>query len=181
MPRNKSRGRLKILEFARLRSTQDEARRLAGKGAPADTVVWARAQSAGRGRLGRKWRSPAGGLYFSWLRRPNLRARDLAQYSLACGAAVARVLRGRGVDAAVKPPNDVLALCADGRRRKICGILIEARGDDEKIEWLVVGVGVNVNNPPVLRRATSLAELLKRKTSLPILLREIIAEFRDID
>jgi BirA family biotin operon repressor/biotin-[acetyl-CoA-carboxylase] ligase len=67
---------------------------------------------------------------------------------------------------AVKPPNDVLAQGADGRWRKLCGILCEAAGDSTDLHWLAVGIGVNVNNSPELRRATSVIELTGQETAL---------------
>jgi BirA family biotin operon repressor/biotin-[acetyl-CoA-carboxylase] ligase len=156
-------------------STQTVARRLAAEGAPDGTLVWARTQTAGKGRLGRRWRSNPGGLYVSWLIRPRFSPARLADFSLACGAAAAAALRELGVaEPAVKPPNDVLAPCADGRRRKICGILCEASGGETRLDWLVVGVGVNVDNDPPLKRATSLKSVTGRRTGLEPVLRALM-------
>ncbi|MEK7389777.1 MAG: biotin--[acetyl-CoA-carboxylase] ligase [Elusimicrobiota bacterium] len=163
-----------VRRLVRLReadSTQSVARRLADAGAPDGTLVWALRQTSGRGRQGRRWRSPPGGLYVSWILRPSFAPERLAELSLACGWSLAAALRDFGVKTAVKPPNDVLALCADGQARKIGGILCEARGDSSKIEWLIIGVGVNVNNGATLKRATSLLELTGRRTSLARALR----------
>ena len=156
-------------------STQAVARRLAGEGAPDGTLVWARSQNAGKGRLGRRWRSAPGGLYVTWLIRPRFAPRRLAEFSLACGAAAAAALRELGVERpAVKPPNDVLARGADGKFRKICGILCEASGDPERLHWLAVGVGVNVDNDPPLKRATSLRALTGRRAGLEPVLRALM-------
>ena len=164
-------GVRRLVRLEKTDSTQTVARRLADEDAPDGTLVWALAQSAGKGRMGRRWRSNPGGLYVSWLIRPKFAPERLAEFSLACGGAAAAALRELGVPRpAVKPPNDVLAAGADGKFRKVCGILCEASGDSARLHWLVVGVGVNVDNDPPLKRATSLKALTGRRTGLePVL------------
>lgn len=168
-------GVRRLIRLDRSDSTQTVARRLADEGAPDGTLVWALRQTAGKGRLGRRWRSAPGGLYVSWLIRPSFPPSRLAHFSLACGAAAAAALRdAAGVETAVKPPNDVLARGADGKFRKLCGILCEASGDSARLHWLVVGVGVNVDNAPPLRRATSVKALTGRSTGLEPVLRALM-------
>jgi BirA family biotin operon repressor/biotin-[acetyl-CoA-carboxylase] ligase len=168
-------GVRRLVKLKETASTQTVARSLAEEGAPDGTLVWALRQTAGRGRLGRRWRSEPGGLFVSWLLRPRFPPSRLADFSLACGAAAAAAMRdAAGVDAAVKPPNDVLARGADGRYRKLCGILCEASGDSTGLHWLVVGVGVNVDNLPPLKRATSLRLLTGRRTGLEPVLRALM-------
>lgn len=162
---------MKIVRLKTVDSTQDELRRRAAAGAPDGTVVTAEAQTGGRGRLGRRWRSPKGGLYASWLLRPRFAPERLGELSSACGEALAAALRGFGAATAVKPPNDVLAACADGKARKLCGILCEASGSAGRLDWVIVGFGVNVNNPAPLRRATSLRALTGRRTPVDAVLR----------
>ncbi|OGR93805.1 MAG: biotin--[acetyl-CoA-carboxylase] ligase [Elusimicrobia bacterium RBG_16_66_12] len=161
----------RLVRLKSVSSTQTAARRLAERGAPDGTLVWALRQTMGRGRMGRRWRSGPGGLYVSWLLRPKFPPERLADFSLACGAAAAAALRDAAkIEMAVKPPNDVLVLCADGRYRKICGILCEASGGASSLDWLVVGIGVNVNNAPPLRRAVSLRALTGRRVGLETVL-----------
>jgi len=168
-------GVRRLVRLDETASTQTDARRLAGEGAPDGTLVWALRQSAGKGRMGRRWRSAPGGLYVSWLIRPTFPPERLAEFSLACGAAAAATLRELGVpEPAIKPPNDVLARGADGKFRKVCGILCEASGNSSRLDWLVVGVGVNVDNDPPLRRATSLKALTGRLTGLEPALRALM-------
>jgi BirA family biotin operon repressor/biotin-[acetyl-CoA-carboxylase] ligase len=168
-------GVRRLVKLAKSDSTQIVARGLADEGAPDGTLVWALSQSAGKGRMGRRWRSAPGGLYVSWLIRPKFPPARLADFSLACGAAAAAALRGVArVETAVKPPNDVLARGADGKFRKLCGILCEASGDSARLHWLVVGVGVNVDNDPPLKRATSLKALTGRRTGLEPVLRALM-------
>jgi BirA family biotin operon repressor/biotin-[acetyl-CoA-carboxylase] ligase len=145
-------------------STNDLARELAAQGAPSGTVVLAESQSAGRGRHGRSWHSPAGvGLYVSVLLRPRAAAPELTRWTL--GAAVAACESCRGlVPAAVEIrwPNDLL-----GDGRKLGGVLAECRTGGGPSAALVLGTGLNVAHraedfPPELRAsATSLALLAR--------------------
>jgi BirA family biotin operon repressor/biotin-[acetyl-CoA-carboxylase] ligase len=128
-------------------STNDEARGLVAAGVAQGTVVWAETQTAGRGRHGRDWVSPAGNLYCSIILHPKVDPSHLPEIAfvtaLAVRDAIAPALPG-AVPVQFKWPNDVLA---DGR--KIAGILVEAEKlPDEPRTALVVGVGVNVASAP---------------------------------
>jgi BirA family biotin operon repressor/biotin-[acetyl-CoA-carboxylase] ligase len=125
----------------RLPSTNDRARALAAAGAT-DVVVVAGEQTGGRGRLDRAWLSPPGGVYASVLCRPTRPPAHVPVFTLAAAVAVARACREAGVDAVIKWPNDVL-LAADGR--KLAGILTEMEGEADRVSWLVIGVGANVD------------------------------------
>ncbi len=120
-------------------STSDEALRLAREGAPHGTVVTAREQTAGRGRVGRAWASPPGNLYLSVLLRLDLPVARIAELSFVAALAVAETVdafvAGR---ASLKWPNDVLI---DGA--KVAGILIEQADG-----VAVIGIGVNVAHCP---------------------------------
>jgi BirA family biotin operon repressor/biotin-[acetyl-CoA-carboxylase] ligase len=126
-------------------STNDEALSLAEEGAADGTVVWAREQTGGRGRRGRRWASPAGNLYCSTILRPSCPAARAAELGFVAALAVADLVRdGRAVR--VKWPNDVLV--ADG---KVAGILPESSiAADGAVEHLVLGIGVNVAFAPEL-------------------------------
>ncbi|WP_368744379.1 biotin--[acetyl-CoA-carboxylase] ligase [Desertibaculum subflavum] len=128
-------------------STNDEALRLAEAGAPAGTVVWAKAQSGGRGRSGRGWASPPGNAYFSLLLRPAVPAAEAASLSFLAAVAVAEAfeaLLAPGKAVACKWPNDVLI-----DARKAVGILLQSRlGTSGIVEALVVGIGTNVATRP---------------------------------
>jgi BirA family biotin operon repressor/biotin-[acetyl-CoA-carboxylase] ligase len=140
-------------------STNDRLRELAEAGAPEGATVVAGSQRCGRGRQGRTWVSTPGlGLYLSVLLRPHLPARDAGWLALVGGVGVARALEATGLPAArVKWPNDVYA-----GGRKIAGVLVEPRLRRGRIEFAVLGLGVNVGQgvgdfPEALRdRATSL-------------------------
>ena len=126
-------------------STNDEAKERAAGGAPDGTVVWARVQRAGRGRRGRSWVSPPGNLYVSVVLRPVCEARSVAQLSFVAALAVHDLVDGLLPGRArCKWPNDVLV---DGG--KVAGVLLEsALGPGGRVDWVVLGIGVNLANHP---------------------------------
>jgi len=167
--------------FDLLPSTNDRAKELAAAQAPEGTLVVAEGQSAGRGRLGRQWESPAGlGLYVSLLLRPPLPPHELPQITLTTAVAVARALeRVVGVAPGIKWPNDLLL---DGK--KVGGILTEMETESDQIRHLVVGLGINVNNrefpEEIAETATSLALALGRPLARVPLLQAWLEEFEGL-
>ncbi|HEY3414216.1 MAG TPA: biotin--[acetyl-CoA-carboxylase] ligase [Armatimonadota bacterium] len=147
-----------IYRYDTLGSTNDEAIRLAREGAPAGTVVWAGDQNAGRGRMGRTWEGGAGNVYLSVVTRPEIPVALAGRISVACGLALTDALRKETWQPVrTKWPNDLYLY-----GRKVGGILVEtgaARAG--RLEWVVVGVGINVSShpdvPPPAHPATSLA------------------------
>ncbi|UCD87574.1 MAG: biotin--[acetyl-CoA-carboxylase] ligase [Desulfobacterales bacterium] len=134
-------GQHVIQYFDVVASTNTEARRLAREGAPEGTLIVADAQTKGRGRLGRSWVSPPGtGLYLSIILRPDCPADWLPKLTLTAGVAVASTIRQTGLTPQLKWPNDILI--AD---RKVGGILTEAVFDRRRIDFAILGIGVNVN------------------------------------
>jgi len=134
-----------------LPSTQDRARELARSGAPHGTLVVAGVQTGGRGRLRRAWGSPEGGLWMSLVLRPDLEAAAAPRVTQTASVAVAKALRGLGVNVGIKWPNDLLA---EPGERKICGILAEASfkpgvpGEIPRLDHALLGVGLNANLDP---------------------------------
>lgn len=131
-------------------STQDVAAERARAGAPEGTVVVAEVQTAGRGRLGRRWESPPGGLYATMILRPTRPptpsakgASGLPEISLVAGLALAEALEPFGHAAMLKWPNDVLVA-----GRKVAGILSEGIFHGTDAEAVLVGVGVNCAEAP---------------------------------
>jgi BirA family biotin operon repressor/biotin-[acetyl-CoA-carboxylase] ligase len=123
-------------------STNSDAAELGRGGAPEGAVVVADAQTAGRGRLGRSWVSEPGlNLYLSVLLRPEILPFEAPQLSLVAGVAVAAALESLGARPRIKWPNDVLL---DGR--KVCGILTEIEAEADRVSFVVVGLGVNLNS-----------------------------------
>ena len=125
-------------------STQRVARDLARGGAPEGTTVIAERQTAGRGRLGRQWHSPAGlNLYCSIVLRPPLAPSAVPQLALVAGAAVAAAVQEEtGLRSGIKWPNDVLL-----GDRKVAGILVELESEVERVHHVIAGIGVNLNAP----------------------------------
>jgi BirA family biotin operon repressor/biotin-[acetyl-CoA-carboxylase] ligase len=150
----------RVVRLERTGSTNDDLRSLAAAGAPEGTVVIAREQDAGRGRLGRAWHSPPGlGLYLSVLLRPRRPVAEAPRWALAAAAAGAEACEDLGVPGVeVKWPNDLLL-----DDRKLAGFLAETRTLPDGSTELVLGAGFNVAHreedfPPELRPiATSLA------------------------
>lgn len=136
-----------LIELDTVGSTSDEARRLARAGATAGTLIVARTQTAGHGRLGRSWISPPGNLYFSLLLRPGCPVSQAPQLTFVASAALADALASvlpaeRTI--ACKWPNDVLV-----GGRKIAGILLESEADGSgMLDALVIGIGVNIASHP---------------------------------
>jgi len=169
-----------IVFLHRVNSTNDVAKQLAEYGAKEGTVVIAETQTAGRGRLGRKWSSPEGGLYFSIILRPRASASEAVKLVFVAGLVVAEVLKGAyQLCVETKWPNDVLV-----NQKKICGILSEMNVKDKKVNFVVVGVGINVNIhvstgfPASLKEtATSIKDELGRNVSLEELFRALLEEF----
>lgn len=132
----------KTVHFAReMDSTNLWIKRLAKEGAPEGTLALAEFQSAGRGRLGRSWEVPEGtSVMMSILLRPKFEPQYAPTLTLVMGMAVAKAVKNLGFDVSIKWPNDVVV-----SHKKICGILTEMGVRDGKIDYAVVGVGINVN------------------------------------
>jgi BirA family transcriptional regulator, biotin operon repressor / biotin---[acetyl-CoA-carboxylase] ligase len=127
--------------FGQVSSTNAALRQFALSGAPEGTVVLADAQAAGRGRMGQPWFSPAGvNLYASVLFRGSLSVAEAPVFSLIAGLAAADAVAEFGAQPVIKWPNDVLI---DGR--KIGGSLVECSVREGRVEYLILGVGVNLN------------------------------------
>jgi biotin-[acetyl-CoA-carboxylase] ligase BirA-like protein len=161
-------------------STNEWAKELANLGAREGTVAAAAIQKRGRGRLGREWISPSGGLWFSIVLRPRLRAGESVKLVFAAALTVAEVLyEAYGLDVETKWPNDVLV---DGR--KVCGILAEMVTVGELVSYAVVGFGVNVNFkvkealPQVLwEKTTSVEDELGKHVQLDVLFHALLERF----
>lgn len=146
--------------YDELASTTAVLRGWAEQGAPHGTVLIAEQQTAGRGRLDRAWHSPPGsGLWMSYLLRPPITPQLAQTITLTSACAVALALAKFGFTARIKWPNDVLS--KDGL--KLVGIKSEMCADMDGVQWLVTGIGVNINTesfpPPLNQTATSLALL----------------------
>lgn len=123
-------------------STMDEAFQLGIDGAPEGTVVCAETQTKGRGRLGRTWISPSGkGVYVSVILRPQLALPEVSQLTLVCAVALCEAINAvADLKARIKWPNDIFI-----GGKKIAGILTELNAEMDRVRFVIVGVGINVN------------------------------------
>lgn len=151
----------KVVYFDDVDSTNNVAKRLAAQGAAAGTVVLADGQGSGRGRLERSFYCPPGkGLWFSVILRPGFLPKDAPKCTLLAAVAVVQAMEQFHLSAGIKWPNDILA---DGK--KLVGILTEMHAEIDRVEDIVVGIGIDVNFRPedfpedVREIATSLAIL----------------------
>jgi BirA family biotin operon repressor/biotin-[acetyl-CoA-carboxylase] ligase len=161
-----SLGRTKVVGrdirvFEETTSTNDVVEKLAHDGVPEGVVVFAESQSRGRGRLGRKWISPPRkGLWFSILLRPQIRPAAVTQLTIAAATALFRAIRAQtGITAEIKWPNDIMV-----RGKKAAGILTELSAELDKVKYVILGIGVDVN----LSASELPADLRKLATSLKI-------------
>jgi BirA family biotin operon repressor/biotin-[acetyl-CoA-carboxylase] ligase len=159
--------------FDETSSTMEIAKELAQKGCPDFTVVIAGRQKKGRGRLKRVWISDAGGLYFTLVLRPRLPIVYSARVSFLASLTLARILRECcEIDAKVKWPNDILV-----QERKISGMLTEMEAEADQVNFINIGIGINVNNDPSQSepQASSIKKLLGKSISR----KELLARFLD--
>jgi len=164
-----------ILYYPEVTSTMDVAKDLARKDCADFTVVITGRQTDGRGRLKRKWLSSDGGLYFTMVLRPDIPVLLSSRVNFLASLTLARVLREMfQIDAAVKWPNDILV---DGR--KISGMLSELEAEAEQVNFINIGIGINVNNEPgrTEPQSTSFKELLGRPVSRRDLMDQFLNEF----
>ena len=155
--------KFKIHYYSELTSTMERAKELARKDCPHFTTVIAGRQSSGRGRLQREWISETGGLYFTMVLRPDLPPIFSFKVSFLASLTLASLLRDVfDIDARVKWPNDILV-----DERKISGMLAEMEADSDRIIYINIGLGINVNNDPshIEPAATSLKNILGRSVS----------------
>lgn len=171
-----------VYYYASLDSTNREARALASAGAPGGSLVVAEEQAGGRGRLGRGWFSPRYmGIWCSLVLRPDIEPGKAPPVTMLTAVAVsAAVEKVTGVRPGIKWPNDLLA-----GGRKLCGILTEMDAEMEKVNFLVVGIGLNVNIPPdafpeeLRATATSLYQVKGGRVSRQDLLKQLLREFEN--
>lgn len=170
-----------IKYFAQIDSTNKKAMEMAMEGAEHGTIVIAEEQTNGRGRMARNWYAPPKeGIYMSIILRPKMNPLEAPKISVMAALAVARTIMSQAkIKISVKWPNDVLSGV-----RKICGILTEMMTDMDRIDYVVCGIGLNVNHqdfPEELHQiATSMSIQGGITYSRPQLVVQIISEFFSI-
>lgn len=157
--------KLVLLESAT--STQEVARELALQGDMEGTLVLALSQSAGKGRMGREWESGRGGVYMTLILQPLIGLKFLGELSVLAGSVAALTLKQLyGLNTRVKLPNDIYALHPQKNKYlKIAGILTESASINKTPNWILLGIGVNLNNAVSLATAVSASDILKKEVS----------------
>jgi len=146
-------------------STNITAKDIAEKGFEEGTVVVAEMQTAGKGRLGRGWHSPYGtGIWMSVIVKPTIMPMDAPKITLLTAVSVAQAIRQEiGIKPGIKWPNDILM-----QGKKICGILTEIKADMDRIHYIIVGIGINVNVSEFSSDIRDIATSLKLETGIDI-------------
>ena len=123
-------------------STNNTAYEMAEKGAKEGTVIFAEKQRKGKGRFRRTWLSPPGGLYMSCIIKPDMMPNEIQEFTLIAALTVANAIReASGLEARIKWPNDILI-----SSKKACGILTEMKAESDSIDFIILGIGINVNS-----------------------------------
>ncbi len=167
-----------LCSFLEVNSTNETARSLTSS-CQNGTVILAETQTRGRGRLSRPWSSPPGGIWMSLVLKPEMPLAEVYQINMAVSVAVSRAIFSLlGLKAGIKWPNDLLI-----QERKICGILMEISAEVGRLDYAVVGLGINANVElsrfPEEWRATSLSHELGREVSRVDLIQEILLEIEE--
>ncbi len=177
--KTRSLGRKYIYHHEKVSSTNDLAYMLAEDNAPEGTVVVAESQTKGRGRMARQWVSPrGGGIYMSVILRPDAEADEMPAITLIAASAIARSLKNVcGINVGVKWPNDIFL-----RDKKLCGILTEIKAQPDSVDFLVLGIGMNVNTPSdkLPPCATSLKEHIGESVRRVELVRRMLKDLEDV-
>lgn len=168
-----------VYYYPKITSTMDVSKELIANNPKINyTLVIAQTQTKSKGRLQRKWLSPCGGIWFSLILKPEISSDKLFLLNYLFSLGVVNTLKDYGLDAKTKWPNDVLV-----GDKKICGILIETDAEIDKVNWCIVGVGINVNIKEEYfekhkLQATSVFVELKKEVDLNEFLKKL---FKNID
>ncbi len=167
--------KFKIHRYKEVDSTNEVAKKLAMEGAGEGTVVIAEIQTHGRGRYGKTWISPKGGVYLSIVLKPRIEPEEAPKVTFIAGVSVAKAIKNLyDLKAKIKWPNDVLI-----NEKKVCGILTEVNATD-MLNFVILGIGINANvntnefPEEIAKGATSLREELGREVDIEELITEVL-------
>lgn len=161
-----------IIHLDTINSTNTKAKELASTGAVDGTVIISEIQESGSGRFKRVWESPKGGIWFSMILRPNIVPTECTKVTQITAAAMYTTLSSLGIPVEIKWPNDIVL-----NNKKLCGILTELKCDLETVDYLVVGIGLNVNIENFEDDIRSIATSLKIEFNRDFNRTEIISSF----
>lgn len=163
----------KIYYYESIGSTNEKAKILAINGEPHGTLILSEKQTMGKGRMGRKWESPKNeGIWLSIILRPNLSPEEAPKITLVAAVACARAIRKLGINCAIKWPNDILY-----EEKKLAGILTEISAEIDRINHVIVGVGINVNTKKFTGELESIATSLYLIKEEPVDRKKILIDF----
>jgi BirA family biotin operon repressor/biotin-[acetyl-CoA-carboxylase] ligase len=162
-----------VLYHPQIGSTNEEAKRQGAQGVKHGTVIIADEQVAGKGRLGRNWSSPPGtGIWMSILLRPELQPVDAPKITLVAGLAVCKAVeKVTGLCARIKWPNDIVI-----QGKKVCGILTEMSAEMEQVNYIVLGIGMNVNTEGFPEEIGHIATSLRLEGNKKYCRKELVSE-----
>lgn len=162
-----------IFYEGKMDSTNTQAKRLGEEAAANGTVVVTECQTAGRGRRGKVWISPAGNCYLSILLRPEVLVNRASIITLVTAMALAKAIKQvTALDTMIKWPNDVIA-----NGKKLCGILTESSTDLEYINYVVVGIGINTNQTEFPEEIREMASSIRLETGAKVNRAELLGTF----
>lgn len=173
----------KVCYLEKTGSTNDLAKEKAENENAGGVIYIAETQTSGKGRFKRKWFSKTNtGIWATALLRPDMEVRLATGYSILCAISIARAInKNTGINAKIKWPNDVII-----EGKKVCGILAEMSSKNNKIDWIAIGFGINVNisksdfDTEILEKATSLSIEKDQYISRLTLLDSVISEFEEL-
>ena len=171
---------LNIIYYEKISSTQLVAGELAAAGVDEGTIIVAESQTGGRGRIGRSWASPPGGIYLSIILRPAIKPSEALRFPLIAGVAVAQAIKQlTGLKPCLKWPNDIII-----EGRKVGGILTEMSSEMDRINYIIIGIGINANTesfPDGIRGiATSLRAECGKEVSRVKLVQGILTQLESL-
>ncbi|MCX5666308.1 MAG: biotin--[acetyl-CoA-carboxylase] ligase [Candidatus Omnitrophica bacterium] len=151
-----------VISYRKVDSTNIVAYELAEKGMKEGAVILADEQAKGKGRHGRHWSSPSkGGIYMSCILRPSIAPNEISRITLLAAIAVAQAIRDvASLEVTIKWPNDIMI-----DHKKLCGILTEMKAEQDRVDFVVLGIGINVNIPmkQLPKGAASIKEELRHR------------------
>ncbi|MDG6987799.1 MAG: biotin--[acetyl-CoA-carboxylase] ligase [Nitrososphaerota archaeon] len=165
-----------FIELDEVGSTQEVAKGLAAEGAPEGTTVVAKSQTSGMGRLGRRWLSPEGGLYMSFVLKPDRIKRPELATIVSTAAVAEGIEKSTGLAPTIRWPNDVML-----RGKKLAGVIAEAQASSGGVSSIVVGIGVDCRRSADLQslrgESTTVEQELGRPIAIPEVMRSILGSF----
>lgn len=164
----------KIYFYEEIDSTNNEAKKKAEDGATHGTLVITECQNGGRGRRGKKWISPSGsGIWMSFVLRPEIHPNSASIITLVAALSVVSALKNiNGLECNIKWPNDIVV-----NGKKVCGILTEMSSELDAVNYVIIGIGINVNTTDFDESIKDVASSILLQTGLTIKRSQVVADF----